>query len=198
MGAPCPMCRGALLDPPVRNLLALQIARDLHGLDACPRCDLLMLRESVASHELACTATRAACEHCGGAAHWGAASCECGSSFPCQGLLFAHRRVCEEQEVPCPCSGCDARPRRRHLEAHVMLCGHHLVRCPHPSCNSLFAMRLIHAHAAACEFGTTWCPNAGCPENPVRRDLQAHLSICGYRSLSNIHANAYFRLAERR
>lgn len=192
----CPLCRAKLLDPPPRNLIALQIARELPGVavDACPWCELLMPCDDVASHASACDERRVTCERCRAsfavadlAGHCGA-RCEfgCAEGVPC-GLEEQHRRVCTCRPVVCPTPGCAVRLSFRSLDFHVKTCAFVCVPCPNPMCAERPTRAQLAAHMARCDFACVPCLNQGCAERPMRPRAAEHAATCAFARVPCLH-----------
>lgn len=178
--AACPLCRGKLLDAPVRNLFALQVARDDRGCEACPRCDGLTPRAEAAAHAKACKAQLPdlACERCG--AHETAfAKCACRDcDYGCGEYVLprdvvAHNATCPDRPVFCTNAGCTEEVTYRRLAHHVdAWCPMRMVTCSAEGCGARMTDGALHEHKRSeCAFNFVSC---SCGQRVLVRDMPTH------------------------
>ena len=116
----CHLCRGTLLEEPVRNLFAVQLLDKLTGTYTCSVCDRITDGTAEGLHATICEMAMVACSDC--------------NELVRRGDMGLHATICEMAMVAC--SDCNEPVRRGDMGLHATICDMATVTCTIERCRA--------------------------------------------------------------
>ena len=140
----CHLCRGTLLEEPVRNLFAVQLLDKLTGTYTCSVCDRITDGTAEGLHATICEMAMVACSDC--------------NELVRRGDMGLHATICDMATVTCTIERCRARVRRKNMVMHdqtyhrqyrQLMEPFQVVQCPHCEwrmCAGSLPVHITRAH----------------------------------------------------
>ena len=140
----CHLCRGTLLEEPVRNLFAVQLLDKLTGTYTCSVCDRITDGTAEGLHATICEMAMVACSDCNEPVR--------------RGDMGLHATICDMATVTCTIERCRARVRRKNMVMHdqtyhrqyrQLMEPFQVVQCPHCEwrmCAGSLPVHITRAH----------------------------------------------------